>query len=259
MRLKYKMGFEDSDGVTRRFNYCRPGATYNFCHRPIAAFRPLGRPNPGLSRSASSSPPPPPPPSPPPPATSPPPGPPRDFSALPERRPIFSRERRFFSALLPEPQNGAKMRYRFAEPGLAADRSADLVRASTPPLPPLFPLVPSSPVLLLSLSYSRTSIHRRARERTLFSPFESFALEMSGESFSRDRVRISSRLCHPRSCLFNRRTCERRPGSVNAVDAREKLLRRRPVDAIKSDLRGHVRERASERHFRFGLAWNKSR
>lgn len=31
MRLKYKMGFEDSDGVTHRFNYCRPATTRNFC------------------------------------------------------------------------------------------------------------------------------------------------------------------------------------------------------------------------------------
>lgn len=58
VRLKYKMGFEDSDGVTRRFNYCRPGATYNFCHRPIAAFH-LSSPR------------------------VPPPRPPLDFSALP--------------------------------------------------------------------------------------------------------------------------------------------------------------------------------
>jgi len=59
----------------------------------------------------------------------------RFFRPAGDRSPIFSREHRFFSALLPEPQNGAKMRYRFAEPGLAADRSADLVRASIPLLP----------------------------------------------------------------------------------------------------------------------------
>lgn len=72
----------------------------------------------------------------------------RFFRPASDRRPIFSRERRFFSALLPEPQNGAKMRYRFAEPGLATDRSADLVRASIP-----YPLASSStlpyPLLLL--------------------------------------------------------------------------------------------------------------
>lgn len=62
VRLKYKMGFEDSDGVTRRFNYCRPGATYNFCHRPIAAFH-LSSPR---ARSSAT-----------------PPSPPLDFSALP--------------------------------------------------------------------------------------------------------------------------------------------------------------------------------
>lgn len=86
-------------------------------------------------------------------------------------RPIFSRERRFFSALLPEPQNGAKMRYRFAEPGLAADRSADLVRASTPTLPSVpSPFVPS------------LSLHRQASTgEPVFFPFQSFALEMSGE------------------------------------------------------------------------------
>lgn len=80
---------------------------------------------------------------------------------------FFSRERRFFSALLPEPQNGAKMRYRFAEPGLAADRSADFVRRfHTPrsPAPPLF-----------------RSIDKHHPASALFFPFQSFALEMSGE------------------------------------------------------------------------------
>lgn len=120
VRLKYKMGFEDSDGVTRRFNYCRPGATYNFCHRPIAAFH-LSSPR--ARSSATPSPP------------------ARFFRPACDRSPIFSREHRFFSALLPEPQNGAKMRYRFAEPGLAADRSADLVRASIPFSSPLYPLL----------------------------------------------------------------------------------------------------------------------
>lgn len=108
VRLKYKMGFEDSDGVTRRFNYCRPGATYNFCHRPIAAFHLLPSPRSRPSRCSIFPP------------------------CLRSSLDFFSRERRFFSALLPEPQNGAKMRYRFAEPGLAADRSADLVRARVP-------------------------------------------------------------------------------------------------------------------------------
>lgn len=166
VRLKYKMGFEDSDGVTRRFNYCRPGATYNFCHRPIAAFhlppsppalpfvrtyvrgssvRPFVSPFVGPSVH--------------PPALL-------DFSALPDRRPIFSRERRFFSALLPEPQNGAKMRYRFAEPGLAADLSADLVPSPpspffTEPSPPL-PPARSSPVRTIPL-VPWTSIPKRER------------------------------------------------------------------------------------------------
>ena len=75
----------------------------------------------------------------------------RFFRPASDRSPIFSREHRFFSALLPEPQNGAKMRYRFAEPGLAADRSADLVRASIPLLPLATPLYP----FILSLSLRR--------------------------------------------------------------------------------------------------------
>jgi len=167
------MGFEDSDGVTRRFNYCRPGATYNFCHSPIAAFHqtPGDRPVPLLDFSALAA------------RASPDPffflfflpaslPPPRPRPRPRPRLPFLRAGRRFFSALLPEPQNGAKMRYRFAEPGLAADRSADLVRARIPPLH----LRPSrSRAFVLSTSVATTAAAAAAaaaaarRERALLS------------------------------------------------------------------------------------------
>lgn len=44
MRLKYKMGFEDSDGVTHRFNYCRPATTRNFCCTSDRGFSSISAP-----------------------------------------------------------------------------------------------------------------------------------------------------------------------------------------------------------------------
>lgn len=106
------MGFEDSDGVTHRFNYCRPATTRNFCCTSDRGFS--------------------------------------SISALPARTPLdpaerasprsyylsnffflfFFRQRaQIFPPFLPEPQNDAKIRYRFAEAGLAADRATDLPRS----------------------------------------------------------------------------------------------------------------------------------
>lgn len=109
MRLKYKMGFEDSDGVTHRFNYCRPATTRNFCCTSDRGFSSIS----ALPRSTRR----------------------RERLLAPTISRIFFsffffRQRaQIFPPFLPEPQNDAKIRYRFAEAGLAADRATDLPRS----------------------------------------------------------------------------------------------------------------------------------
>lgn len=108
MRLKYKMGFEDSDGVTHRFNYCRPATTRNFCCTSDRGFSSISAPARPGGESVSSL-----------------------LLSLEFFFPFFFFRQRaqIFPPFLPEPQNDAKIRYRFAEAGLAADRATDLPRS----------------------------------------------------------------------------------------------------------------------------------
>lgn len=95
------MGFEDSDGVTHRFNYCRPATTRNFCCTSDRGFSFICTPlHPNYSQPSLS------------------------IASL--RLSLDFLRAPIFPPFLPEPQNGAKIRYRFAEPGLAADRATDL-------------------------------------------------------------------------------------------------------------------------------------
>lgn len=151
----------------------------------------------------------------------------RFFRPACDRSPIFSREHRFFSALLPEPQNGAKMRYRFAEPGLAADRSADLVRASI--------LSPPSPNPTTPFSFHPFRCADKHRPASAF-----FSISIL---CSRDERRVLATI--PRESPLDGDACDHvylivgraKDGrSVNALARRAKHFYCHFIDAVKSDL-----------------------